>query len=54
MDVTNLGEEINGPFNETNPALRMAGFHLLFNSIDPQKTGLFGAKSKRLENDIII
>ena len=21
MDVTNLGEEINGPFNETNPAL---------------------------------
>ena len=50
MDVTNLGEEINGPFNETNPALRMAGFHLLFNSDrSPQKTGLFGAKSKRLE-----
>ena len=50
MDVTNLGEEINGPFNETNPALRMAGFHLLFNSDrSPQKTELFGAKSKRLE-----
>ncbi len=50
MDVTNLGEEINGPFNETNPALRMAGFHLLFNSDrSPQKTGLFDAKSKRLE-----
>ena len=45
MDVTNLGEEINSPFNETHPALRMAGFHLLYNSDrSPQKTELFESK----------
>ena len=45
MDVTNLGEEINSPFNETHPALRMAGFHLLYNSDrSPQKTELLKQK----------
>jgi len=46
----NLGEEINGESNETHPAVRMAGFHLLFNS-DREKGdafGLFHAKSKRV------
>ena len=32
MEPENVGPEINSEFNETDPALRMAGFHLLFNS----------------------
>ena len=45
----NLGEEINGKFDESHPAVRMAGFHLLFNSNrDGNPFGLFDAKSKRV------
>ncbi|MED5472026.1 MAG: hypothetical protein VX577_09780, partial [Verrucomicrobiota bacterium] len=45
----NLGEEINSKFNETDPAVRMAGFHLLFNSDRDQSiSSLYGAKSKRV------
>ena len=46
---SNLGEEINGESNETHPAVRMAGFHILFNSDrggNPHE--LFQAKSKRV------
>jgi hypothetical protein len=46
----NLGEEVNSPAEETHPAIRMAGFHLLFNSTrDGEEGALFGARSKRLE-----
>ncbi len=45
----NLGEEVNSKFNETNPAVRMAGFHLLFNSDRKESiSSLYGAKSKRV------
>ena len=45
----NLGVEINSKFNETDPAVRMAGFHLLFNSDRDQSiSSLYGAKSKRV------
>ena len=45
----NLGEEINGKFNENHPATRMAGFHLLFNSDrSGNDFGLYHAKSKRV------
>jgi hypothetical protein len=45
----NLGEEINGPANETHPAVRMAGFHLLFNSDrEGNPYDLYQAKSKRV------
>ena len=45
----NLGEEINGKHDETHPATRMAGFHLLFNSNrDGSPYGLYNAKSKRV------
>ena len=45
----NLGEEVNSKFNETNPAIRMAGFHLLFNSDRKESiSSLYGAKSKRV------
>ena len=48
----NLGEEINSKFNETDPAVRMAGFHLLFNSDRDQSiSSLYGAKSKRVMID---
>ncbi len=43
-----LGEEINSSGNETHPAIRMAGFHLLFNSDRTGATQLYGAKSKRV------
>jgi len=45
----NMGEEINGPSNETHPAVRMAGFHLLFNSDrEGNPYDLYQAKSKRV------
>lgn len=45
----NLGEEINSKFNETDPAVRMAGFHLLFNSDrGPPNSILYSSKTKRL------
>ena len=45
----NLGEEINGEHNETHPSVRMAGFHLLFNSDrEGNPYGLYNAKSKRV------
>jgi hypothetical protein len=45
----NLGEEVNSKFNETNPAVRMAGFHLLFNSDRKESiSSLYGTKSKRV------
>ncbi len=45
----NLGAEINSEADETAPALRMAGFHLLFNSDrDGAGDALYGAKSRRL------
>ena len=46
---SNMGEEINGPSNETHPAVRMAGFHLVFNSDrSGNDFGLYHAKSKRV------
>ena len=45
----NMGEEINGPANESHPAVRMAGFHLLFNSDrNGNPYDLYEAKSKRV------
>ena len=46
---SNLGPEVNGSGNETNPAVRNAGFHLLFNS-DRADNGnaLYSARSKRV------
>ena len=45
----NLGEDINSPGNDTNPALRHAGFHLVFNSDREGPEGqLFSARSRRL------
>ena len=47
--AVNLGEEINSKFDETHPAIRMAGFHLLFNSDRTGNPfGLYNAKSKRV------
>jgi hypothetical protein len=46
----NLGPEINTAGNETGPALRHAGFQLIYNSDrDPQAGGLYAAMSKRVE-----
>ncbi len=45
----NLGPEINTASNESNPAVRNAGFHLLFNSDrDQNANGLYSARSKRV------
>jgi hypothetical protein len=45
----NLGPEINSPKDESAPALRMAGFHLMFNSDrDDNPAALYGAMSKRV------
>jgi len=46
----NLGPEINSEANESDPAVRMAGFHLLFNS-DRNSNGpaLFSSRSHRVE-----
>ena len=50
MEPENIGPEINSEFNETDPALRMAGFHLLFNSDrEAARPKLFISKSKRLQ-----
>ena len=50
MEPENVGPEINSEFNETDPALRMAGFHLLFNSDrEAARPKLFSSKSKRLQ-----
>lgn len=48
--VENLGSEINSEANESDPAIRMAGFHLLVNS-DRGGNGhaLYSAKSRRVE-----
>ena len=46
----NLGPEINSAGDETAPALRMAGFNLIYNSDRDPKTGdLYGAMSRRVE-----
>jgi hypothetical protein len=46
----NLGEQINSAADETDPAVRMAGFQLLFNSDREGKTGaLYSAGSRRIE-----
>jgi len=46
----NLGPEINSSADETAPAVRMAGFNLIFNSSrDQQPDQLYGAMSKRVE-----
>ena len=45
----NLGPEINSPKDESAPALRMAGFHLMFNSNRGENpAALYGAMSKRV------
>ena len=45
----NLGPEINGKGDDTNPAVRNAGFHLLFNSDrDENGNALYSARSKRV------
>jgi len=45
----NMGAEINSEANETAPAIRMAGFHLLFNSDrGKEPEALYSAKSRRL------
>lgn len=48
--LENLGEEVNSEFDETDPALRMEGFHLLFNTDRDggKSAGLYTAKSRRL------
>ena len=49
MEPVNLGEEVNTEHDETHPSIRMAGFHLLFNSDrDGNPYGLYNSKSKRL------
>ncbi|MCH2379533.1 MAG: terpene cyclase/mutase family protein, partial [Pedosphaera sp.] len=46
----NLGPEINSKADETAPALRMAGFHLMFNSSrGDNPAALYGAMSRRVE-----
>lgn len=46
----NLGPEINSSADESAPAPRMAGFHLMFNTNRGENpAALFGAKSKRVE-----
>ncbi len=48
----NLGPEINSPGNESDPAVRTAGFELLFNSDRAGgAAGLYSAKSKRVVRD---
>ena len=44
----NLGPEVNSTGDEIDPAVRHAGFHLLFNSTRDGAAGLFSAKSKRV------
>jgi hypothetical protein len=45
----NLGPEINSEKNESAPAVRMAGFHLMFNSDRADNPdALYGAMSKRV------
>ena len=49
VEPTNLGPEINTAADETAPALRMAGFNLLFNSSSEQAgSTLNSAMSKRV------
>jgi hypothetical protein len=48
-EAKNLGPEINSEADESAPALRMAGFHLMFNSSrDKNPDALYGAMSKRV------
>ena len=48
--VANLGEEINSSANEGQPAVRMVGFHLLFNSDrEGRPNALYSSKSRRLD-----
>jgi len=48
-EAKNLGPEINSEADESAPALRMAGFHLMFNSSrDENRDALYGAMSKRV------
>ena len=45
----NLGSEINSSSDETNPAIRNAGFQLVFNSDrDDNPNALYSARSKRV------
>ena len=47
--AANLGPEVNSKADESDPAVRMAGFHLLVNSDrDGNAHGLFSAKSRRV------
>ena len=49
VEVRNLGEEVNTAANESDPALLMEGFELIFNSDREKKdSGLFSAKSRRV------
>ncbi|MBL67502.1 MAG: hypothetical protein CMO74_03470 [Verrucomicrobiales bacterium] len=49
-EAENLGPEINSASDETAPALRMAGFNLMFNSArDKNSDALYGAMSRRVE-----
>ena len=49
VEPQNLGPEINSEHDESAPALRMAGFHLMFNSSrDNNPEALYGAMSKRV------
>ncbi len=48
----NLGEEINSASNETDPALRMAGFEVVFNSDrEGPSDALYRAGSRRIDRD---
>ena len=48
--MANLGEEINSSANEGQPAVRMVGFHLLFNSDrEGRPNALYSSKSRRLD-----
>jgi hypothetical protein len=49
VEPQNLGPEINSKDDESAPALRMAGFHLMFNSSrSDNPEALYGAMSKRV------
>lgn len=48
--AVNLGGEINSDAEEGDPAVRMAGFHLLFNSDrEGDEEALYSTKSRRLD-----
>lgn len=48
----NLGREVNSAADDTDPAVRMAGFHLLFNSTRTGAGSLHASMSRRLARHV--